>query len=157
VFSAFYWVCSADRTREIPVQSHVRFSVFFSKIPGSGQTPKFQHFGTRVNSSGSQKNSWITRGFAWNISAPVRVTDLVEVSKDVASLVVCTRKKYFAWGVQVFCECRHKWRTFWPLSPGPGRQPIDGSISLKFLLDSRLQSEPFDTLDDLLGFRVQKL
>jgi len=30
-----------------------------------------------------------------NISAPVRVTDLVEVSKDTASLVVCTRKKNF--------------------------------------------------------------
>ena len=28
------------------------------------------------------------------ISAPVQVTDLVEVSKDVASLVVCTGKKY---------------------------------------------------------------
>jgi len=28
-----------------------------------------------------------------NISAPVRVTDLVKASKDVASLVVCTRKK----------------------------------------------------------------
>ena len=39
-----------------------------------------------------------------NISAPVRVTDLVEVSKDVASLVVCTQKKIFAWGVRVFCE-----------------------------------------------------
>jgi len=39
----------------------------------------------------------------------------------------------------------------------PGRQPLDGSISLKFLLETRLQSEAFDTLDDLLGFRVQKL
>jgi len=27
-----------------------------------------------------------------NISAPVRVTDLGEASKDAASLVVCTRK-----------------------------------------------------------------
>ena len=36
-------------------------------------------------------------------------------------------------------------------------QPLDGSISLKFLLDSRLQSESFDTLDDLLGFQFQKL
>jgi len=45
----------------------------------------------------------------------------------------------------------------WPTSPGPGRQSLDGSISLKFLLDSRLQSESFDTLDDLLGFQVQKL
>jgi len=44
-----------------------------------------------------------------------------------------------------------------PLLPGPGRQPLDGNISLKFSLETRLQSESFDTLDDLLGFRVQKL
>jgi len=53
-----------------------------------------------------------------------------------------------------------KWRTFRPPSPtlpGPGRQPLGGSISLKFLLETRLQSDSFDTLDDLLGFRVQKL
>jgi len=96
-----------------------------------------------------------------NISTAVWVPDLVEASKDVASLLVCTRKKkFFAWGVQVFCEWRRKWRTFrpsWPTVPGPGCQPLDGSISLKFLLVTRLQSESFDTLDDLLGFRVQKL
>jgi len=33
-----------------------------------------------------------------NISAPVQVTDLVKVSKDVASLVVCTRNKLRGWG-----------------------------------------------------------
>ena len=44
----------------------------------------------------------------------------------------------------------------WPTSPGPGPKRLDGSISLKFLLETRLQSESFDTLDDLLGFRVQK-
>jgi len=38
-----------------------------------------------------------------------------------------------------------------------GRQPLYGSISLKFLLETRLLSESFDTLDELLGFRVQKL
>ena len=51
------------------------------------------------------------------------------------------------------------WRTFrppWPTSPGPGLKPLDGSISLKVLLETRLQYESFDTLDDLLGFRVQK-
>jgi len=51
------------------------------------------------------------------------------------------------------------WRTFWlpwPTSPGPGHQLLDGSISLKFLLETRLQSKSFDTLDDL-RFRVQKL
>ena len=69
-------------------------------------------------------------------------------------------KKIFCLGVRIFCEWCHKWRTFrphWPTLPGPGRQPLGGSISLKFLLETRLQSESFDTLDDLLGFRVQKL
>jgi len=44
-----------------------------------------------------------------------------------------------------------------PPSPGPGRQPLGGSISLKFSLETRLQCKSFDTVDDLLGFRVQKL
>jgi len=30
---------------------------------------------------------------------------------------------------------------WWPTSPGPGHQPLNGSISLKFLLETRLQSE----------------
>ena len=38
----------------------------------------------------------------WNISAPVRVTDLVEVSKDLASLVVCTRTEIFWLGMCFF-------------------------------------------------------
>jgi len=92
-----------------------------------------------------------------NISAPVQVTDLVEASKDTPSLLVCTRKKFFCLVGVGFCQWHHKWRTFRPPLPGPGRQPLDGSILLKFLLETRLQSESFDTLDDLLGFRVQKL
>ena len=39
-----------------------------------------------------------------NISAPVSVTDLVKVSKNVVSLVVCTLKKFFGWGLRFFCE-----------------------------------------------------
>jgi len=77
-----------------------------------------------------------------NISAPALVTDLVQASKEAVSLLVCT--KNFCLGVAVFCECRHKWRTFWPpwpTSPGPGPKPLDGSISLKVLLDSRLYSK----------------
>jgi len=38
-----------------------------------------------------------------NIFGLVQVTDLVEVSKDVASLlVVCTQKTFFGWGVRRF-------------------------------------------------------
>ena len=43
----------------------------------------------------------------------------------------------------------------WLTLPGPWHQPLGGSISLKFLLETRLQFESFDTLDVLLGFRVQ--
>jgi len=53
-------------------------------------------------------------------------------------------KKIFCLGVQVFCEWGHQWRTFrppWPTLPGPWCQPLGGSISLKFLLETRLQSE----------------
>ena len=89
-----------------------------------------------------------------NISAPICSSDSAKLSKHAASLVDCTRKKFFSWGVRVGCKWRQKWRTFrppWPTLPGPGRQPLGGSISLKFLLETRLQSESFDTLDDLLG------
>jgi len=48
-------------------------------------------------------------------------------------------------------------RPFWPTSSGPRPKPLDGSISLKFLLETKLESESFDTLDNLLGFWVQKL
>ena len=69
-----------------------------------------------------------------------------------------SKKKFLLGEVQVFCEC--KWRAFrppWPTLPAPGHQPLGGSISLKFLLETRLQSESFDTLDDLLRSRVRKL
>jgi len=46
---------------------------------------------------------------------------------------------------------------FGPLCLRPRRQPLGGSISLKFSLKTRLQSKSFDTLDDLLGFLVQKV
>jgi len=58
-----------------------------------------------------------------NFPTLVRVTHLVEVSKDTATFLVCTRKKFFAWGVRVFCQWRHKWKTFrppWPTLASPG-------------------------------------
>jgi len=30
--------------------------------------------------------------------------ELIKGSKDVASLLFCTRKKFFGWGVLIFCE-----------------------------------------------------
>jgi len=94
-----------------------------------------------------------------NIAAPVRSSDSAKVSKHAYSLEAL-EKQFFSWGVRIGCEWRHKWRTFrppCPTLPGLGRQPLGGSISLKFSLETRLQSESFDTLDDLLGFQVLKL
>jgi len=91
-------------------------------------------------------------------SGPVCSTDPVKVIKDAVSLH--SKKIVLLGGCGFFCQWRHKCRTFrtpWPTLPGPEHQPLGGSISLKFLLETRLQSESFDTLDDLLGFWVQKL
>ena len=93
-----------------------------------------------------------------NFSGLVCSTDPVKVSKDTASLLVCTLKKFFCLGVRVFREWRNNWRTFrppWPTLPGPGRQPLGGSILVKFLLEIRLQSESFDS-DCSLIFRFIK-
>jgi len=45
-----------------------------------------------------------------------------------------SRKNFLLGGCR-FCEWGHKWRTFripWPTLPGPGHQPLGGSIMLKF-------------------------
>jgi len=49
---------------------------------------------------------------------------------------------------------------YWPLylrlfAPGP--KPLDGNISLKFVLENRLEHESFQPLIDFLGFWIQKL
>jgi len=68
-------------------------------------------------------------------------------------------KNIFAWGLWFFVSDVISGGLLGHLGPltWPGGQRLDCSISLKFLLETRLQSESFDTLDDLLGFRVEKL
>ena len=83
----------------------------------------------------------------------------LKCQKTQQVLLFALEKKFLLGGCG-FSEWHHKWRIFrppWPTTPGPGPNPLDGSISLKFLLETRLQSESFDTLDDLLGIQVQKL
>ena len=62
--------------------------------------------------------------------------------------------------MRIFCEWRHKLSSFgvilahfaWPRAQPPGQ-----SISLKFLLETRLESESFEPLIDFRGLLVQKL
>jgi len=63
-------------------------------------------------------------------------------------------------GFHIFCEWCHKWssfRPFWQTSSGSRPKPLNGSISFKFLLETRLKPKSFETLDDLQGFQVQNL
>jgi len=79
----------------------------------------------------SQKNSSFRMPYQRPSSSADCARELFNGSNGSASLVDCTRKKFFAWGLRVFCEWRHKWRTFrppWPTLPGPGRQSLGGSI-----------------------------
>jgi len=77
-----------------------------------------------------------------------------------ASLVDCTRKKIFGWVLRIFCDWRHKWSSFGVILAHvawPRAQPLGQSVSLKFSLETRLESESFEPLIDFLVFLVQKL
>jgi len=69
-------------------------------------------------------------------------------------------KKIFGFWFRFFCEWRHKWGMILAILvhvTWPRAQPPNENISLKFLLETRLESEYFEPLIDFLGFRVQKL
>ena len=44
--------------------------------------------------------------------------------------------------------------SFWLMLPGPGRQSLGQSVSLKFSLETRLESK---SVEPLIDFLVQKL
>jgi len=119
-----------------------------------------QHFDVQSKSSGSRQNKRSTRDFAREFLWSSKHYRPGQKLKRLGKSCSLHSKKNFGWGTADFCEWRHKWRTFrppWPTLPGTGPKLLDGSISLKFSLETRLQFKYFDTLDDLLGFQVQKL
>ena len=68
-------------------------------------------------------------------------------------------EKNFLVGGCGFFEWRHKCSSFWAILAHvtrPRAQPLDQSISLKFSLETRLDSESFEPLVDFLAFVVQK-
>jgi len=108
----------------------------------------------------SQKNSSFRLPYQRSSSSADCARELFNGSNGTTSLVDCTRKKNFAWGVRVFCEWHRKWSNFrvilarvaWPRA-----QPLGQSVSLKFSLETRLEFESFEPLIDFLAFLVQKL
>jgi len=86
--------------------------------------------------------------------------ELFKSSKDLASLLVCTWKNIFWLRVAAFCEWRHKWRRFWVIFTHvtwPRAQTLGQCISLKFSLETTLESEYFEPLINFLAFLVQML
>jgi len=86
--------------------------------------------------------------------------ELFKGSNGSTSLLVCTWKKFFVWGLRMFCELRHKWSSFGVILnhvTWPRAQLLGQSISLKFALETRLESESFEPLIDFLAFLVHKL
>jgi len=86
--------------------------------------------------------------------------ELFKGSNGSASLLVCTRKKFFGWGLRIFFDWCHKWSSFRVILANvtwPRAQPLGQSGSLKFSLETRLESESFEPLINFLAFLVQKL
>ena len=86
--------------------------------------------------------------------------ELFKGSNGSASLVDCTPKKFWGWGMQIFCEWRYKWSSFGVILAHvawPRAQPLGQSVLLKFSLETRLESESFEPLINFLTFLVQKL
>ena len=108
----------------------------------------------------SQKNSSFWLPYQRPSSSADCARELFKGSNGSASLVDCTRKKIFAWGMRVFCEWRHKWSSFRVILADvawPRAKPLGQSVSLKFSLETKLESESFEPLIDFLAFLVQKL
>jgi len=69
-------------------------------------------------------------------------------------------KKFFGFRFQFFCEWCHKWGRFLAILAHVTwrrAQLLDGSISLKCLLETRLEYELFEPLINFLAFLVQQL
>jgi len=106
------------------------------------------------------KNSSFRLPYLRHSSSANCARELFKGSNRSASLVDCTRNKVFGWGVRIFCEWRHNWSSFGVILAHvawPRAQPLSQSVSLKFSLETRLESESFEPLIDFLAFLVQKL
>jgi len=74
--------------------------------------------------------------------------ELFKCSKDAESLLLCTRKKFLVGGCSFVVSDVVSGRLLGrlgPLLPSLGPKLLGGSISLKYLLETWLQSESFDT------------
>ena len=105
------------------------------------------------------KNSSFRLLYQHHSSSTDYARELFNDSNGSASLLDCNQKKFLVGG-GIFCDWHHKWSSFkvilahvsWPRA-----QPLGQRISLKFSLETRLESKSFELLIGSLAFLVQKL
>jgi len=92
-----------------------------------------------------------------HFATPYSSADCVrELSKDSASHLICTDKKFRVFFVGDVISGMGFW-PFWLRLPGPGPSCQMGIISLKILLETRRTSRSFEPLIGFLAFLVQVL
>ena len=105
------------------------------------------------------KNSSFRLPYQRHISSANCARKLFKGSNGSASFIVCTRNKFFGWGLWIFCDWRHKWSSFGVILAHiawPKAQLLGQFVSLKFLLETKLESKSFEPLIDFLAFLGQK-
>jgi len=106
------------------------------------------------------KNSSFRLSYQRHSSSADRARELFKGSNGSASLLVWTGKTFFGWGVRIFREWRHRWSSFGVILAHvawPSAQLLGQSVSLKFSLETRLESESFEPLIAFLNFLGQKV
>jgi len=92
--------------------------------------------------------------------SPIVLQSCSRAHTDQPVFLSALEKKFFGWGLRIFCEWHHKWSCFCVIlahATWPRAQPLDQSIWLNFSLETRLECESFEPLIDFLVFLVQTL
>jgi len=160
---ATVWITSGPRSHCKNITA-LAAEIFFHKHGSSSGALGFQHFESRRTIYSyldfGLKNSSFRLPYQRPSSSANCTRELFNALNGLASLVDCTWKKTFGWGLRIFCDWRHKSSSFrvilahvaWPRA-----QPLGQSVSLKVSLETRLESESFKPLINFLAFLVQKL
>jgi len=97
---------------------------------------------------------WLT--YQPHSSSADSARELFKPSKDLASLRVCNEKIFLVLGFGFFVsDIRGRFLAIFACWYPTWTQLLDGSILLKFSLETRLELESFETLIDFLAFLVQ--
>ena len=109
---------------------------------------------------GSREKTWIFRQtYQLHSSSADCIRELFDPWKDSASLRVRNVKKFW-FRFRIFSEWHNKWGRFLAILAHvtwPRAQPLERSTLLKFSLETRLESEFFESLINFPVFLVQKL